>query len=107
MSDLISKAEVLSLVERMMETYWDRKQILSIVRNAIEKLPSAERKDWMEQNKDRILQAGKEGRKEKRWLNKEQTDTVQSINALIMIFMQGISNRIMGYAPFAMEQEQR
>lgn len=44
MSDLISKAEVLSLVERMMETYWDRKQILSIVRNAIEKLPSAEPK---------------------------------------------------------------
>ena len=40
-------------------------------------------------------------------MNKEQTDTVQSINALIMIFMQGISNRIMGYAPFAMEQEQR
>lgn len=46
MSDLISKAEVLSLVEHMMETYWDRKQILSIVRNGIEKLPSAEPK-WI------------------------------------------------------------
>lgn len=44
MSDLISKAEVLSLLESMMETYWDRKQILSVVRSNIEKLPSAEKK---------------------------------------------------------------
>lgn len=42
MSDLTRKSEVLSMVERMMEIYWDRKQILSIVRDAIEKLPPAE-----------------------------------------------------------------
>ena len=42
MSDLISKSEALELIEHMMETYWDRKQILSIVRNGIEKLPSTE-----------------------------------------------------------------
>ena len=44
MSDLISRNEALALIESMMETYWDRKQILSIVRNNIEKLPSAEPK---------------------------------------------------------------
>lgn len=42
MSDLIRRNEALSLIESMMETYWDRKQILSIVRNGIEKLPSAQ-----------------------------------------------------------------
>lgn len=46
MSDLTRKSEVLSMVERMMEIYWDRKQILSIVRDAIEKLPSAEQ--WIQ-----------------------------------------------------------
>ena len=52
MSDLISKAEVLSLLESMMETYWDRKQILSVVRSNIEKLPSAEPKKgkWIKEN---------------------------------------------------------
>lgn len=50
MSDLISRNEALALIESMMETYWDRKQILSIVRNNIEKLPSAEPKKgrWIE-----------------------------------------------------------
>lgn len=48
MSDLISRNEALALIESMMETYWDRKQILSVVRNGIEKLPSAERKErWL------------------------------------------------------------
>lgn len=37
----------------------------------------------------------------------EQTDTVQSINVLVMIFMQGILNRIIAYARFVMGQEQR
>ena len=52
MSDLISKSEVLSLLESMMETYWDRKQILSVVRNNIEMIPSAESKKgkWVQTN---------------------------------------------------------
>ena len=32
------------------------------VKNAIEQLPSAQSNDWMERNKERILQAGMEGR---------------------------------------------
>lgn len=44
MNDLISKTGALALIKSMMETYWDCKQILSIVRNGIEKLPSAEPK---------------------------------------------------------------
>ena len=44
MSDLISRNEALALIESMMETYWDRKQILNVVRSNIEKLPSADPK---------------------------------------------------------------
>ncbi len=33
-----------------------------LIDNAISELPSAQPEDWMERNKDRILQAGKEGR---------------------------------------------
>ena len=43
MSDLINRNEALALIETMMETYWDRKQILSIARSNIEKLPAEER----------------------------------------------------------------
>lgn len=67
MSDLISRQEV----KEILRTEWvklfpvELDPYLLYLFHAMEKIeniPSAEPKDWMEQNKDRILQAGKEGR---------------------------------------------
>ena len=63
MSDFDKLINASDLIEWIMETYpdWCVGVVRSIV-DHIEDLPSAQQEDWMERNKERILQAGMEGR---------------------------------------------
>lgn len=71
MSDLIRRQDAIDALKQQAETMseWSnryaeqRKGVLTAV-NVIEDLPSAQPKqlDWMERNKERILQAGMKGR---------------------------------------------
>lgn len=58
MSDLISRKEAIKAV-KFYETFYDP---YPRVIEALEDLPSVQPEDWMERNKERILQAGMEGR---------------------------------------------
>jgi len=75
MNDLISRQAVIDELKRISFSHWfeygeylseDTIEIEIINSNkaleVIETLPSAQPEDWMEQNKDRILKAGMEGR---------------------------------------------
>jgi len=53
MDDLISRQSVLNIF-----LYFDESKRLDMIKM----LPSAQTEDWMERNKERILQAGMEGR---------------------------------------------
>lgn len=63
MSDFDKLINASDLIEWIMETYpdWCVGVVRSIV-DHIEDLPSAQQEDRMERNKERILQAGMEGR---------------------------------------------
>ena len=58
MSDLISRKEAIKAV-KFYETFYDP---YPRVIEALEDLPSVQPEDWMERNKERITQAGMEGR---------------------------------------------
>ena len=64
MSDLISRKEAIKAV-KFYETFYDP---YPRVIEALEDLPSAQPEDWMERNKERILQAGMEGREIEFWI---------------------------------------
>ena len=58
MSDLISRQAAIDAIDVKNVN----KGIISALQSIIEELPSAQPDDWMERNKERILQAGTEGR---------------------------------------------
>ena len=75
MDDLISRQAAIDELKRISFSHWfecgeylseDTREIEIISSSkaleVIEALPSAQPQDWMAQNKDRILQAGMEGR---------------------------------------------
>lgn len=66
MSDLISRKAAIDEVHKEFDEclVWDESGECTAdeVERIIEDLPSAQPEDWMERNKERILQAGMEGR---------------------------------------------
>ena len=71
MNDLINRQSTLKDIEKIRQSVQmlDDTQRASIIMNgihlcekAVRNQPSTQPKDWMEQNRDRILQAGNEGR---------------------------------------------
>ena len=66
MSDLISRQAAIDEVKRLHDVAWTNWKETKISANtmidALKDLPSAEPEDWIERNKERILQAGMEGR---------------------------------------------
>lgn len=69
MSDLIKRADAIKTLKETAPTVWTesdyelgQKNQWSLDILSIECLPSAESDDWLEKNKDLILQAGMEGR---------------------------------------------
>ena len=66
MNDLISRGFLLKSIDNIGDStlFWGRpfSTYKESLKEFVKGMPSEEQKDWMEQNKDRILQAGKEGR---------------------------------------------
>lgn len=65
MSDLISRSYILNIIEMWMKvpSYNEsERNIMRAIDYEVRTAPSAEPDDWLEKNKDLILQAGMEGR---------------------------------------------
>ena len=61
MNDLIDRQAAINALWKE-PSYSDSLNVLAEARDRIKELPSAQPEDWMERNKERILQAGMEGR---------------------------------------------
>lgn len=62
MNDLISRQVAIDLLKKWSDGYSYIEIETNSAIKAFEEMPSAQSKDWMERNKERILQAGIEGR---------------------------------------------
>lgn len=66
MDDLISRQAAIDAVHKEFDDciVWDESGMTTAneVERILDSVPSAQPEDWMEQNKDRILKAGMEGR---------------------------------------------
>ena len=62
MSDLIDRQAAIDAYGEWYVEEGSEEGFIGTVKQLLEGLPSAQPEDWMEKNKDMILQAGKEGR---------------------------------------------
>lgn len=67
MSDLIDRQAAIDCMNKVL-MFRMKPELKDRVAKYLKSLPSAESEDWMERNKERILQAGMEGREIRFWI---------------------------------------
>lgn len=66
--DIISRQDAIDLLKKWSDCYFYIETETESAIKDFQQLPSVQQEDWMEKNKERILQAGMEGREIEFWI---------------------------------------